>query len=92
MKKSRRTELAFLMDLKPTENRSHKLKRRLRSTVTYLKSGYTIRQIAKILKVTPFTVNKYKMELKSAFKKGFKDLESYLDAGRPCAYGNKVLA
>jgi hypothetical protein len=87
-----KTDITFIEHLHAKTSREIATKRRFKSLIFCLKKGYTTQRTAKYMKMSGFTVGKLRVELKAAFKKGFKDLESYLAAGRPCKYENKVLA
>ena len=92
MRQSKPTDLSFLENLRPTLSRDMRIRRKFKGVIWCLKKGWTTDRTAKHVKLSAFTVNKFRAELKEAFKNGFKDLESYLEAGRPCNPGNKVIA
>jgi len=78
----------FLLPPKPKRGMTDK---KVRTFVRLAKLGKDNAKIAKDMKISLFTANQLRTELKRAAVNKF-DLTTYLAKGRPLRYGNKVLA
>lgn len=85
------TEIGFMKDYKaPTSNRQ-KTSKKFVLIAKALKRGATMQEICDKMKVSEQSIKIYIRELKDAAKSGFKSVQEYLKADRPCAEHKKMI-